>query len=154
MRIGLFANERGGMADVIPFFGAWFGISDFPIYCAASRFDFPVYRALRYEFSHLPRVTLCSPSAIGTHSVPTFLILSLIPPSYENSYSTVPFFLRQSIERSLSQDSNVICVCTITRGLLGGKKTVLFVQLSFLDNFYSTHICARVICTFHLFSIL
>lgn len=49
------------MADVIPFFGARIvGILDFPIYCAASRFDFPVYRASRYEFSHLPRVTLCS----------------------------------------------------------------------------------------------
>lgn len=52
---------RGGMADVIPFFGARIvGILDFPIYCAASRFDFPIYRASRYEFSHLPRVTLCS----------------------------------------------------------------------------------------------
>lgn len=61
MRIGLFADERGGMADVIPFFGTRFvGILDFPIYCAASRLDFPVYRALRYEFSHLLRVTLCS----------------------------------------------------------------------------------------------
>lgn len=60
MRIGLFVDERGGMADVIPFFGTRYaGILDFPIYCAASRLDFPVYRALRYEFSHLLRVTLC-----------------------------------------------------------------------------------------------
>lgn len=61
-RIGLFADgHEGGMIDVIPFFGARIvGILDFPIYCAASRFDFPVYRASRYEFSHLPRVTLCS----------------------------------------------------------------------------------------------
>lgn len=54
-------TNEGAMADVIPFFEARFvGILDFPIYCAAPRFDFPVYRALRNELSHLLHVTLCS----------------------------------------------------------------------------------------------
>lgn len=57
------------MVDVIPFFGARFvAILDFPIYRAASRFDFSVYRALRYGCSHLPfarYALLAPPKAIG-----------------------------------------------------------------------------------------